>query len=187
MHADDTSRTDHVSNHIRSDNNALYNIGANSRVANIVTKRATANSRRSRTLQLLSIPTLIALALAIVGGTDEADTDASDISNGKKYLKIAVIIFLAIYLLLCALTIITMKDIGNAARGEKLIYFAVLGALPLLAVRILYSILSSFSNNKNFSIFDGKPLIQLFMAIIEEFVIVCFYTLVGLFANKSEY
>lgn len=77
-----------------------------------------------------------------------------------------------------------MKDVGNAPRGEKLIYFAVLGALPLLAVRMLYSILAAFSNNKNFSIFDGKPLIQLFMAIIEEFVIVCFYTLVGLFANK---
>jgi hypothetical protein len=130
---------------------------------------------------------MIALALAIIGGTDEADTDASDISNGKKYLKIAILLFLAIYLLLCTLTIITMKDVGNAPRGEKLIYFAVLGALPLLAIRILYSILAAFSNNQNFSIFNGKPLIQLFMAIIEEFVIVCFYTLVGLFANKSAY
>lgn len=127
---------------------------------------------------------MIALGLAIVGGTDEADTDAKDISNGKKYMKIAIILFLCIYVLLCALAIFTMKDVGNAPRGEKRIYFAVLGALPLLAVRLLYSTLAAFVNNKDFSIFDGKPLIQLFMATIEEFLIVCLYTLVGLTSNK---
>ncbi|KAE8441871.1 hypothetical protein EG329_004226 [Mollisiaceae sp. DMI_Dod_QoI] len=177
--------TDEVSNHLRSDNNAYF--AANSGVVNIVAKRATASSRRSRIIQIAALPTMIALALAIVGGTDEADSDASDISNGKKYTKIAVILFLAIYLLLCALTIITMKDVGNAPRGDKRIYFAVLGALPLLAVRLLYSILAAFSNNKDFSIFDGKPLIQLFMAIIEEFLIVCFYTIVGLTCNSAKY
>lgn len=181
------SRTDLVSNHVRSQNNALYNMGQNSRIVNIVAKKATAHSRRSRILQITALPATIALALAIIGGIDEADTDASDISTGKKYLKIAITMFVAIYILLSVLTVITMKDVGNAPRGEKLIYFAVLGALPLLAVRILYSVLSAFSNKQEFSIFDGKPLIQLFMATIEEFVIVCFYTLVGLFANKSKY
>ncbi|KUJ18921.1 uncharacterized protein LY89DRAFT_582774 [Mollisia scopiformis] len=163
------------------------NVAANSGIANIITKRATAHSRRSRVIQIAALPTMIALALAIIGGTDEADSDASDISNGKKYMKIAVIMFFCIYLLLCALTVITMTDVGNAPRGEKRIYIAVLAALPLLAVRLLYSILAAFVNNNDFSIFGGKPLIQLFMAIIEEFVIVLFYTLVGLTSNKSEY
>lgn len=181
------SRIDLVSNHVRSDNYGLLNLAQHSRIVNIVSKRATAHSRRSRILQLTAIPTMIALALAIIGGIDEADADASDISDGKKYMKIAVLLFTAIYILLSTLTIITMKDVGNAPRGEKHIYFAVVGALPLLAVRILYSILAAFSNNRNFSIFDGEPLIQLFMATVEEFVIVCFYTLVGLFANKSVY
>ena len=73
-----------------------------------------------------------------------------------------------------------MKDVGNAPRGEKRIYFAVLAALPFLAVRLLYSLLAAFSNNSTFSIQGGNPLVQLFMGILEEFIIVVMYTLAGL-------
>ena len=124
---------------------------------------------------------MIALILCIVGGIDEADTSKpSDVSMGKKDIKIGVIIFLIVYLLLSALVIITMKDVGNAPRGEKRIYFAVLAAIPLLGVRMLWSILAAFVNNSTFSIQGGKPLVQLFMAILEEFIIVVMYTLAGL-------
>jgi hypothetical protein len=129
---------------------------------------------------------MIALGLAIFGATDEASPNTSDIQKGKTIMKSAIIIFLMIYLLVFALVVITMKDVGTAPRGEKRIYLAVLGALPLLAVRLLYSILAAFTNNEDFSIFDGKPLIKLFMAIAEEFIIVCFYTLVGLTANEVQ-
>ena len=123
---------------------------------------------------------MIALILCIVGGIDETHTDHSDISTGKKYTKIGIAIFLIVYLLLSALVIITMKDVGNAPRGEKRIYFAVLAALPFLAVRLLYSLLAAFSNSSTFSIQGGKPLVQLFMAILEEFIIVVMYTLAGI-------
>jgi amino acid transporter len=129
---------------------------------------------------------MIALGLAIFGATDEASSKASDIPKGKNLMKAAIIMFVMIYLLVFALVIITMKDFRNAPRGEQRIYLAVLGALPLLAVRLLYSILSAFSNNVDFSIFNGKPLVKLFMAIIEEFIIVCFYTIVGLTANEVQ-
>lgn len=93
-------------------------------------------------------------------------------------------IFLFVYLLLFALTVITMKDVGNAPSGEKRIYFAVLAALPFIAVRLLWSILSVFADNKTFSINSGEPLVQLFMATIEEFIVVIFYTAVGLSAPR---
>jgi di/tricarboxylate transporter len=129
---------------------------------------------------------MIALSLAIFGATDEASSKASDIPKGKSLMKVAIIMFVMIYLLVFTLVIITMKDFRNAPRGEQRIYLAVLGALPLLAVRLLYSILPAFSNNVDFSIFNGKPLVKLFMAIIEEFIIVCFYTWVGLIANPVQ-
>ena len=93
--------------------------------------------------------------------------------------------FLVIYLLLALLSIITMKDVGNAPRTEKRIYFAVLAALPFIAVRLLWSVLSVFSNNASFSIYSPKPLIQLFMATIEEFIVVVFYIGVGLLAARD--
>jgi hypothetical protein len=148
------------------------------------TRRTTANSGRSRVLQAATLPTMIALGLPIFGATDEATSKASDIPKGKNLMKAAIIMFIMIYLLVFALVIITMKDFRNAPRGEQRIYLAVLGALPLLAVHLLYSILSAFSNNVDFSIFNGNPLVKLFMAIIEEFIIVCFYALVGLTANE---
>ena len=128
---------------------------------------------------------MIALILCIVGGIDEANTtNSSDVSTGRRDTKIGIIIFLIIYLVLLALVIITMKDVGSASRGEKRIYFAVLAALPFLAVRLLWSLLAAFSNNSTFSIEGGKPLVQLFMAILEEFVIVVMYTLAGLTASN---
>jgi hypothetical protein len=127
---------------------------------------------------------MIALILCVVGGIDESHTSSSDISSGRRDTKIGVMIFLVVYLILSALTVITMKDVGNAPLGEKRIYFAVLAAIPLLAVRLLWSILAAFSHNKSFDVTGGKPLIQLFMAILEEFVIVCVYTLAGLMAGK---
>lgn len=123
---------------------------------------------------------MIALILCIVGGTDEADSSSSEISTGKKYFKIGIVIFLVVYILLTSLVIVTMKDVGHAPRGEKRIYFAVLAAIPFIAVRLLWSILSVFSNNSDFSINGGKPLIQLFMATVEEFIVVIMYTLAGL-------
>lgn len=121
------------------------------------------------------------MILCIVGGLDIADTtNPSDVSTGKKDTKIGVLIFVVMYLLLSVLAIITMKDFGKIPRGEKRVYFAVLAALPLLAVRLLWSVLAAFKNDATFSVLDGKPLVQLFMAIAEEFVVVVMYTLVGL-------
>jgi hypothetical protein len=125
---------------------------------------------------------MIALILCIVGGMDEASSKASEISTGKTYFKVGTIIFLFVYLLLFALVVITMRDVGNAPAGEKRIYFAVLAALPFIAVRLLWSILSVFADNSTFSINTPKPLVQLFMATVEEFIVVIFYTAAGLSA-----
>ncbi|KAG0645459.1 hypothetical protein D0Z07_8608 [Hyphodiscus hymeniophilus] len=177
--------TDEVSFHLQGSSRGTSNLPLMGVGQKIISNRATANSRRSRVIQIAQLPTMIALILAIVGGIDEADTtNHSEVTTGHKYTKIAVIIFLVVYLLLSALVIITMKDVGNAPRGEKRIYFAVLAALPLLAVRLLWSIFAAFSNNSTFSITGGKPLVQLFMAILEEFIIVVMYTLVGLTAGN---
>jgi hypothetical protein len=120
-----------------------------------------------------------------VGGIDISHTSSpKDISTGRKDTKTGVLIFLGVWVILSMLTIITMKDVGNADSGNKRIYFAVLAAIPLLAVRLLWSILAAFSHNSDFDITGGKPLIQLFMAILEEFVIVCMYTFTGLIAGK---
>ncbi|KAK0122055.1 hypothetical protein ONS95_010319 [Cadophora gregata] len=174
--------TDEVSDHVRAQNNHFAGTGG---IVELVTKRATASSRRSRIIQVMQLPTIIALILCIAGGTDQAGSSPSEVKTGKKDTKIGIIIFLFVYLLLSSLVVITMKDIGKAMKGETRIYFAVVCALPWLAVRLLWSLLSAFSHNPDFSLTrNKKPLIQLFMAVVEEFVIVCMYTLAGLTAQQ---
>src|SRR4051812_30337017 len=99
---------------------------------NIITKRATANSRRSRIIQILQLPAMIALILCIVGGIDETSTKPSDLTTGRKEVKIGISIFLVVYLFLAALVVFTVKDIGNAPTAEKRIYLAVVAAIPLI-------------------------------------------------------
>jgi hypothetical protein len=120
---------------------------------------------------------MIALILCIAGGIDVANNETS---KGKNLTKVGIAIFFIIYVLLFALSVITMKDVGHAPREEKRVYSVVLIALPLIAVRLLWSILSAFSNKVDFSLNSPKPLIQLFMATVEEFIVVVCYTTVGL-------
>lgn len=151
-----------------------------SRRSNIISKRATAVSLRSRILQIALLPTSIALILCVVGGTDEASSTVSDYATGRKYTKVGVAMFAVIYVLLFGLTVITASDVQKAPRGEKRVYFAVAAALPPIAVRLLYSILSAYTTINGFSLANGNPWIQLCMAVLEELVVIIMFTLAGL-------
>ncbi|KFY57235.1 hypothetical protein V496_06509 [Pseudogymnoascus sp. VKM F-4515 (FW-2607)] len=176
--------TDEVSLTVPSNSPGFMDLLAISKVGNIITKRATAISRRSRIIQIAQLPTMIALILCIVGGTDEASSDASSRSEGPKYFKIGIAIFVVIYVLLVALTLITARDVHRALAGERRVYVAVAVALPFIAVRLLYSILAVFTSFKAFSSIDGNTAVELCMALLEEFVVVLMYTAVGLTISK---
>jgi len=66
--------------------------------------------------------------------------------------------------------------------GEKRILLAVLAALPLLAVRLLYSLLADFANNSTVSILGGNATVQLCMAIIEEMIATIMFLAAGITA-----
>lgn len=151
----------------------------------IYSKRATATSRRSKAVQLLHLPALIALILAISGGTDQSSSNISDHASGKTKTRVAVILFLAIYVAACTLWTITVRDIGLMVSSQNRIFFCVLIALPFIAIRILYSLISDFGNNHQFSLVDGDARIQLVMATLEEFVVVLMYTILGVITPKS--
>jgi hypothetical protein len=172
--------TDQVSTHIRSNTNILPVGGI---VGKLVTSRATATSRRSRIIQVAQLPTTIALILCIVGGTDASSSNPSDVKEGPNYIKAGVIIFFLIWLLLATLVVITIKDVSSAPKGERRIYFVVTIAIPLLAIRLLWSLISAFGHSRRFSVTDGSAVVLFFMAVLEEFTIVCMYVFAGLTAD----
>jgi hypothetical protein len=153
----------------------------------IYSKRATATSRRSKIVQLLHIPSLIALILSISGGTDQASSTVSDHATGKTETRAGIILFLAIYVAACILWASTLRDATLMNSSQKRLFFAVLLALPLIAVRLLYSLISDFGNNPQFSLINGDTKIQLGMATIEEFIVVLIYTILGVLTPRLCY
>ncbi|KAJ6119275.1 hypothetical protein N7523_003555 [Penicillium sp. IBT 18751x] len=155
------------------------------RLASIYTNKATATSRRSKIIQLIHIPALIALILAISGGTDQASSNISDHQTGKTETRATIILFLVIYIAACFLWVITVRDLGRMASSQRRLFLGILLALPFIAVRLLYSLITDFANNPKFSFVDGDAAIQLGMATIEEFVVVLMYTVLGLITPRS--
>ena len=127
---------------------------------------------------------MIGLILCVVGGTDQASATISDHSTGQTYTKVGIAIFIVVYVLLFGLTVITGQDANKAPKGEKRIYIAIAAALPLIAVRLVYSIIAAFTSVEAFSTANGNPVVQLCVAVVEELIVVLMYTVAGLTASK---
>jgi hypothetical protein len=174
--------TDLVSQRVRSNPEPGTHISEKGGlIAKLLSKHASAASRRSTTIQLAQIPILIALVFCIVGGTD-----TSDPKKGLKFTKIGIVIFSGVYVLLAALLAITVRDASRAPRGDNRLYWVLVAAIPLLGVRLLWSLLAVFLHDKEFSITAGSPWVNFGMAVIEEFIIVCMYTISGLTLGKGD-
>lgn len=145
-----------------------------------------ATSYRSRCLQLLQLPAAIALIICIVGGSDLTDSSVSEQSTGKKLIKAGLIIFLIIYVCLFLLIAKSASETNGLASREKRVLSALMVALPLLGVRILFSLLAYFSKLSTFSPTSGNVLVRAFMAILEEILIVIAYTLAGILVPKYD-
>ena len=112
----------------------------------------TGNSLRTRLLEALHLPILLALILAIIGGTRISSSDVSKHGSGESFEKAGAIIFLISFIAICAFDILTMMESRN---------------LPSGAPR---------------NIVEGNATVQLCMAIIEDFVVTFFFLVAGFVA-----
>lgn len=142
--------------------------------------KATASSRRSRVIQCIHIGATVSLILFIFGATRETSNDSSKHSSGKVMIKAGLLVLVLIYTILFLLAAKSASEFSKVPAGEKRILIAVLVAIPLLAVRILWAILSVFTDISTFSSTNGSAAARVCMAILEEFFIVVMYTFVGL-------
>ncbi len=95
--------------------------------------------------------------------------------------------FVVVYSILCLLAGYTTSEFAKVPRGEKSILIALLAALPLLGVRLLWSVLSNFVHAAIFntrSETSGHTIARVFMANLEEFFIVIAFTVVGLMVPR---
>ena len=120
--------------------------------------------------RLIGLVSLVGVILAIIGGIHSSTSAIPSKVDTKT--KVGVIIFALTWLALCMLLAVIGTRISTVEAGEKRLVLAVAISVPFIFVRLLYSLLASFSKNKQFSSVSGSVTINLCMAVIEEFVVV---------------
>ncbi|KAL9598447.1 MAG: hypothetical protein Q9219_004483 [cf. Caloplaca sp. 3 TL-2023] len=133
-------------------------------------------------MQVLHLPAVIALALAVVGGVRLSASGGSTQHSGKEFAQAGISIFMAVFGMYLILGILTLAAFRAVRQSERCILYGILLVAPFLFLRILYAMLAVFRDNDTFGIVNGNPMAQLGMGIIEEMIIVIIYDGVGIIA-----
>ncbi|KAG1809979.1 uncharacterized protein HD556DRAFT_1317071 [Suillus plorans] len=156
-------------------------------------------SRYNRQFRLLQILGMIALILTITGISNE--TSSSSSSSWNTMRRVGVILFCALYIILVGICVHVWTQAGFVMRYRKQLLKAISIALPFLAIRTLYSVLSTFSSDSfsitgttesntsdlaKFNILTGEWQIYLVMDMLMEYAVVIIYAVAGIVLPLNE-
>jgi ABC-type proline/glycine betaine transport system permease subunit len=141
-----------------------------------------------RIVDSVSIPILVGLILGIVGSTKAFNSDPTVRASSAGYTKAAVILYILVVVVLSYITITNFKNQRYILDGEKRLMLAALASIPFLAVRFIYTILSTF--DKSNTIFNSTSnsqksvVVQAIMGTTMEFIVVIIYLAAGILTKR---
>jgi hypothetical protein len=132
-------------------------------------------------LRLIPIPVVIALILVIVG----VSISAADLVETGSYTtqittEIGVALFTLVFAINLLLSGIFILHRSHLEVGERRLLIAVAASAPFILVRLIYTILATFTSVKGFSVIDGNVVTMACAAVMEEIIVVMIYEAVGL-------
>ena len=131
----------------------------------------------------MALPFMVALILAIVGGVKLFSASASDRALGQHLREASYILFLAFYLVIVVLALLTLLKIRDVRPGEACLVIAVVVSLPFLACRLIYAVIGGFSSlNSTWDPVTGSTVLMGCMAILMEFIVIILYLTAGFMA-----
>jgi uncharacterized membrane protein len=159
----------------------LATLGLLTRLIHSIEKTGT-TVNATRHIKIIEIVLFAGLIVGIIGGIN-AGKEAS--KPPYKYQpgtlsKVGTALFVACYAATVVATILTSLHTNSAELGEQRIIYTIFFSLPFLLVRLVYTLLSTFSHDKHFSLLGGSPTIILCVAIIEELIVTITYLAIGL-------
>lgn len=158
----------------------LATIGLLSRLLDSINKthRTIINTQM---LKLIELIILVGVIIGIVGGVNASDKYVkTGIYHPGSLSKAGTALFIVSYVLLVIATAMTSFFVRHADQGEKRILLAIAISLPFLLVRLIFSIIATFTTIKNFNLLNGNVTVLLCVALIEEFIVVVVYEGTGL-------
>ena len=124
-------------------------------------------------LRVTQLGITIALILSIVGGT--SSISPTGVYKVQTTSKAGILLYIVCYLALGLMALLTLRNTFYLTSGETRIMWAVFIAMPLLLVRLIYSLLAIFDHSQRFSLISGSALIHALMAVVEEMLIILIY------------
>jgi len=137
--------------------------------------------------RILALPAIIGLILSIVAGMYIRSSAASTAASGVTCRRIAVILFALAWLIIAGTAaVFVAASLRHLARPQRILLWTVAAAVPLLAVRVLYSVLGAFvTDTVTFSPAFGNVVVEAFMVTLEEFLVVIFFLAAGFVVPKA--
>jgi hypothetical protein len=132
-----------------------------------------------RVLQLIIT---IGLILSIVGGTSATTKPDGEIEV-ETTSKAGITLYIVAYVGLVLIYLISIPSTSVVPSKERRVPVAILFALPLVLVRLIYSACSVFLHSKNFNIVTGSIPV-LVATVVEEFLVVTIYIVLGFLVDK---
>jgi hypothetical protein len=128
--------------------------------------------------RLIQLLISLGLILSIAGGSSGSSTDggAPPVSTTS---KVSIVLFIVGYVGIILVWLTSVPGASVAPGNEMRIVAGVLLALPFILVRLAYSALAVFLHNHTFNIVDGSVGVHVAMAVVEEFVVVGIYLILG--------
>ncbi|KEF53704.1 uncharacterized protein A1O9_10104 [Exophiala aquamarina CBS 119918] len=97
--------------------------------------------------RLLGLPGLAGLILCIIGSVNIFSNDPSDQGEGLTYYRVAMILFLVVFIADVLITIHCFMKISHVQQRDRRILYAVTASIVFMALRTCFSLLCAFANN----------------------------------------
>ncbi|GJP87565.1 hypothetical protein AlacWU_00464 [Aspergillus niger] len=143
-------------------------VGLLSRVNDSI-QRKTGRGLLPAFFRLIGLLTLAGMVLCIVGSS--MSSSLQGITNSIE-AKVGDVLYVIAWACLCVLLLVVGSKYASIEDGEHRLLLAVGISVPLLLVRLIYSLLSVFTHNPTFNMLTGNVTVFLVMAVLEEIVIV---------------
>ncbi|KAG1757965.1 hypothetical protein EDB19DRAFT_1660046 [Suillus lakei] len=152
-------------------------------------------SRYNNLFRLLQLLGMAALILTIIGISVASSSSSSSSANIIR--RTGVILFAVLYVILVGICLFLWTQVHSVMQYRKQLLKAISVALPLLAVRMLYSILSTFSSSTfaisttsspqpntsdlaKFNMFTGEWQIYIVMDMLMEYAVAIIFAVAAL-------
>jgi uncharacterized membrane protein (DUF485 family) len=121
---------------------------------------------------------MLGLILSIAGGTS-GNTNPDGTVTVSTTSKAGIGLYIAAFCALCLVLLFSISSIRVVPTLERRAAIAVIVALPFILVRLAYSALVVFVHNHLFNPITGSVAVFAAMAVVEEFIVVFIYLLLG--------